>query len=93
MRPGRFGAVLAVAGAVLVTLSTGGCAARRSATAGDDLVCRNEPVTGSHIVERQCYRRRDMVAREARDRALMERLIIQSGRLRRNPAAGSPNPR
>lgn len=92
MRPGRFGAVLVVACAVLVTLSTGGCVTQRSATAGD-VVCRHEALTGSHIVERRCYRRRDMVEREARDRAFVDRLIIQANRPHRNPGTGTPNPR
>lgn len=92
MRPGRFGAFFAVAGAVLVTLSMGGCGSQRSASA-DDVVCRHEALTGSHIVERRCYRRRDMVEREARDRALVDRMIIQANRPQRNPASGTPNPR
>ena len=36
-------------------------------------VQEHEALTGSHIVERRCYRRRDMVEREARDRALVNR--------------------
>lgn len=107
MRPGRFGAVLVVAGAVMVAVSLGGCSpcaskpggceaqttlAQRSAIASDDIVCREEPLTGSHIVERRCYRRQDIREREARDRAFIDRLIIQANRPGRNPAAGKPNP-
>jgi hypothetical protein len=93
MRPGRFGAVLFVAGAIAVVMSTGGCIGQRTAVSGDDVVCRDEAMTGSHIVERRCYRRRDMREREARDRAFVDRLIIQSNRPNRNPASGTPNPR
>jgi len=108
MRPGRLGAVLVVAGAVTAAVSMGGCSpcssnpdackerttvTQRSATAGDDVVCRHEALTGSHIVERRCYRRRDIREREARDRAFIDRLIIQANRPRRNPASGTPNPR
>lgn len=108
MRPGRLGAVLVLAGAVTAAVTTGGCAtpcssspgscetgtpvAEASATASDDVVCRHEPMTGSHIVERRCYRRSEMVEREARDRAFMDRLIIQANRPQRNPASGTPNP-
>jgi hypothetical protein len=49
-------------------------------------------MTGSHIVERRCYRRSEMVEREARDRAFIDRLIIQANRPQRNPASGTPNP-
>lgn len=93
MRPGRFGAVLVCAGAVTVLVALGGCAGQRKETADNDVVCRNEALTGSHIVERRCYRRQDMREREARDRAFVDRLIIQANRPARNPASGTPNPR
>ncbi len=108
MRPARLGAVLVVAGAVTVAVSMGGCSpcssnpdackehttvAERSATASDDVVCRDEALTGSHIVERRCYRRRDIEERRARDHAFIDRLIIQANRPGRNPASGKPNPR
>lgn len=93
MRPGRFGAVLFVAGAIAAVMSTGACIGQRTAASRGDVVCRHEALTGSHIVERRCYRRRDMREREARDRAFVDRLIIQSNRPNRNPASGTPNPR
>ena len=104
MQPGRFGAILIVAGAMATavpmagcgpcTSSPGACASNDTVSAADDedLVCRNEPLTGSHIIERRCYRRSDIEARRARDIAVMERLIIQANRPIRNPAAGTPNP-
>jgi hypothetical protein len=77
-----------------VQSSAGACESNETviAAADEDLVCRNEPLTGSHIIERRCYRRRDIEARRARDIAVMERLIIQANRPIRNPAAGTPNP-
>jgi len=108
MRPGRFGAVLVVAGVVMVGVSLGGCSpcsskpggceaqttvAQRSAIASDDVVCRDEALTGSHIVETRCYRRQDIREREAKDRAFIDRLIIQANRPMPNPATGKPNPR
>jgi hypothetical protein len=91
MRPGQFGAVLAITGAVAVCV--GGCGPRSSNPGPDDLVCRNEAPIGSRIVERRCYRRREIEARRIKDRAFMERLIIEANRPRRNPAGGRPNPR
>jgi hypothetical protein len=107
MRPGRLGAVLVVAGTLAVAASLLGCgpcssnpgscqeharSVPQNATASDDVVCRNEALTGSHIVERRCYRRSDMDERRKLDRAVMERLMIQSNRPVRNPATGTPNP-
>jgi hypothetical protein len=92
MRPGRFGAILVVVGFIAA------CEAHkkgslRGKAAGDEMVCRNEPQTGSHIVEQRCYSRREIEARRARDIAVMERLIIEANRPVRSPAAGRPNPR
>jgi hypothetical protein len=107
MRPGRFGAVFVVAGALSIAVATSACTpcawrghqceAERSTrdlgpSVSSDVVCRHEALTGSHIVERRCYRRSEMREREAQDRALMDRLIIQANRPVRNPAAGKPNP-
>jgi len=92
MRPGRFGLALVVGGFIAA------CDAQRSGSQrgtapGDEMVCRNEPQTGSHIVEQRCYLRREIEARRARDMAAMERLIIEANRPVRNPASGRPNPR
>ena len=50
----------------------------QAASRRSDVVCTNETVTGSHIVERRCRRRSDVAERETNDRAAAERLLIKS---------------
>lgn len=64
----------------------------RLAAPRHEVVCRNEALTGSHIVERRCYRLSDIEERSARDRAVMERLIIEANRPVRRPASVPASP-
>jgi len=98
MRPGRLGTVLVFVGVIGIAVSMAGCGPaqttvgpRRVAVA-DDVVCRDEALTGSHIVERRCYRRSDIDVRRAKDRETMETAVIHSNRPVRSPASGTPNP-
>ena len=88
MRPGRFGAVLL--GAIAVAASVPGCvssAGRRHAP--DDVVCTNEAVTGSHLVETRCTSRREIEERRKADRAAIERMLINANRPVRKTPTGS----
>jgi hypothetical protein len=50
---------------------------------GDDLVCIEEPQTGSHIVETRCYRRQALDERREADRAILEKAMIRANQPRR----------
>jgi hypothetical protein len=95
MRPGRWGVVLAF---VLVSAAaTSGCAppCYQSGTCdqttpdenakGNDLVCTKEAMTGTHIKETRCYRRAEVDERREKDRAAMERLMINANRPVKEP--------
>jgi hypothetical protein len=98
MRPGRLEAFLAFVGVIAIAVSMAGCGAAQTTVgpprvaASDDVVCRDEALTGSHIVERRCYRRSDIDVRRAKDRETMETAVIHSNRPVRSPASGTPNP-
>jgi hypothetical protein len=49
---------------------------------GDDLVCIQEPQTGSHIVETRCYRRDALDERRESDRAILEKALIRANQPR-----------
>lgn len=69
------------------TAGSGRCrqdAAERGPTAsGDDMVCIEEPQTGSHIVETRCYRRSALDERREEDRAILEKALIRANQPRR----------
>lgn len=89
-RPPGVAFVAACAALLLVALS--GCAAcpsggpcgatargdEQAATRRGDIVCTNETVTGSRIIERRCRRRSVVEERQKNDRAAAERLLIKS---------------
>lgn len=90
MRPGRVGVVLVVLLASAMALP--GCAppcyqsgtcdqtTPEGSAKGKDIVCTKEALTGTHIKETRCYRRADVDERREKDRAAMERLMINANR-------------
>jgi hypothetical protein len=47
---------------------------------GEDLVCINEPQTGSHVVETRCYSRSEVDARRKTDHQILEKAQMNSNR-------------
>ena len=89
----RCGAALVLAGVLAASPGCGGpCAGQSDAcparpaggrAAPDDMVCIQEPQTGSHIVETRCYRRDALDERREADRAILEKALIRGNQPRR----------
>jgi hypothetical protein len=61
---------------------------QEQAASDEDMVCVNEPVTGSHIVQQRCSRRSDVDERRQQDRATMEKVQIDAHRPVSDPRRG-----
>lgn len=86
MHLARLGALVAVACAVVIA---SGCAppcygqpasCSTKGQVAEDVVCVNEPETGTHVVETRCYPRSEVDDRRKTDRAILEKAQMNSNR-------------
>lgn len=94
MRFARFGAVIVTTCAVM--MCTPGCGSpcyapsgvckthtageQKRSTSRDDVICIDEPQTGSHIAETRCYTRGEIDDRRKADHDLLEKAQINANR-------------
>jgi hypothetical protein len=76
----RSGAVIAVVGGLAAASGCQSAGGPRHAGAGNDVVCINQPQTGSHIVETRCYTRAEIEERRKADKEMMERAQMNASR-------------
>jgi hypothetical protein len=91
MRLARSGAVFAVC--VVSAFATAGCgtpcpeaavckpyAPQTRQARGDDVICLQDPQTGTHIVETRCYTRSEIEERRKEDHDMLERAQMNANR-------------
>jgi hypothetical protein len=75
----RCRAVLLAAGA-LMALTLGCASGPARPQSPNDVVCLNEPQTGSHIVETRCFTRAELDERRKADQEMLEKAQMNSNR-------------